>query len=119
MSRLSASIVDTSDMAEKLVRDRVPELYGTTPNNPAYRIAEPSEMFGLLIDKLREETEELARSRDPAELADVVEVARALTKEIGLTQQAIEAVRQSKFEQAGAFSAKIVWCNAPDGPLRS
>jgi hypothetical protein len=40
-------------------------------------------------------------------------VAKALTKEIGLTQQAIEAVRQSKFEQAGAFSANIVWCNAP------
>jgi predicted house-cleaning noncanonical NTP pyrophosphatase (MazG superfamily) len=106
-------------MAEKLVRDRVPELYGTTPNDPGYRIAEPSEVFGLLIQKLREETEELARSRDPAELADVVEVARALTKEIGLTQQAIETVRRSKFKQAGAFSAKIVWCNAPDRPLRS
>jgi predicted house-cleaning noncanonical NTP pyrophosphatase (MazG superfamily) len=103
-------------MAEKLVRDQVPELYGTTPNDPAYRIAEPSEMFGLLIEKLRKETDELGRSRDPAELADVVEVARALTKEIGLTQQAIEAVRQSKLKRAGAFSAKIVWCNAQMSP---
>jgi predicted house-cleaning noncanonical NTP pyrophosphatase (MazG superfamily) len=106
-------------MAEKLVRDQVPELYGTTPNDRAYRIAEPSEMFSLLIEKLREETDELARIARSRGACRVVEVARALAKEIVLTQQAIEAVRQSKLKRTGAFSAKIVWCNAPDGPLRS
>ena len=38
----------------------MPALYGLNADAPVYRVADRSEMFDLLIAKLREETEELA-----------------------------------------------------------
>ncbi len=66
-------------------------------------------MFGLLMEKLREETEELAESRHPEELADVLEVALALARTIGSTEEAVESIRKAKAERVGAFDERIVW----------
>jgi predicted house-cleaning noncanonical NTP pyrophosphatase (MazG superfamily) len=96
-------------MAEKLIRDLVPQLHGSDSGDAAYRVADPLEMFDLLIAKLREETEELAASRDPEELADVLEVARALVPAIGSTLASIEELRRAKVDTAGAFDARLVW----------
>jgi predicted house-cleaning noncanonical NTP pyrophosphatase (MazG superfamily)/predicted kinase len=110
---VATEVGHTLAVAEKLIRDRVPGLYGRSATDPAYRVADTSEMFDLLITKLREETEELAASRDPEELADILEVARALADAIGSTQATIEDIRRAKVERAGAFDERIVWREAP------
>lgn len=101
-------------MAEKLIRDKVPGLFGRSTDDPAYRIADSSEMFDLLIAKLREETQELEISRDPEELADILEVARALASEIGSTERVVDDIRRAKVDRAGAFDQRIVWRSVPD-----
>lgn len=102
-------------MVEKLIRDKVPGLYGRRSDDPAYRVADTSEMFDLLIAKLHEETDELAASRDPEELADILEVAGALANAIGSTQASVDEVRRAKVDRAGAFDQRIVWRVAPTG----
>jgi predicted house-cleaning noncanonical NTP pyrophosphatase (MazG superfamily)/predicted kinase len=104
----------TLAVAEKLIRDKVPGLYGRSTDDPAYRVADASEMFDLLIAKLREETEEFAASRDPEELGDVLEVARALAGAIGSTERSVDDLRRAKLDRAGAFDQRIVWRSAPD-----
>ncbi len=100
-------------MGEKLVRDGVPALYGLNADAPVYRVADRSEMFDLLIAKLREETEELAASKDPEELADVLEVVKALAGAIGSTEASVENTRRAKVEYAGGFQERIVWRMPP------
>lgn len=96
-------------MTEKLIRDRVPQLYGQDPGGPSYRSAAPSEMLDLLIAKLREETAELATSRDLEELVDILEVVKALAYAMGSTEEEVEGARRAKVERAGAFDERIVW----------
>lgn len=92
----------------KLVRDRVPELLRRAGVEPVTHVADESEYFGRLIDKLREETGELAAHRSPEELADVVEVVRELGEALGLSEEAIERARRQKAQQSGGFSNRIV-----------
>ena len=100
-------------MTEKLIRDKLPELYGSSINDPQYRVADTSEMFDLLIAKLREETDELERSRELEELADILEIALALAPVLGVTPEWIERARQSKARASGGFEERIVW-HVPD-----
>jgi predicted house-cleaning noncanonical NTP pyrophosphatase (MazG superfamily) len=58
---------------EKLVRDRIPELYGSSASGPGNRVAEPEEMLSLLVAKLYEEVDELAADPSLDELVDVTE----------------------------------------------
>lgn len=97
-------------MSEKLIRDLVRQRFEAPDDD--YRIAAPSEMFDLLLDKLREETEELATSREVEELADIEEVVLGLADALS-TRQALEDVRRSKLERAGGFEQRIVWVRAP------
>lgn len=96
-------------MTEKLIRDKLPGLHGSSINDPQYRVADPSEMFDLLIAKLREETDELEGSRELEELADILEVALALAPVLGVTPEWIEGARQSKARATGGFKERIVW----------
>jgi predicted house-cleaning noncanonical NTP pyrophosphatase (MazG superfamily) len=94
---------------EKLVRDRIPELFGGKT-----RIASPQEYYFALLDKLREESQEVYAcpvSKDvvAAELGDVLEVVRAIADNIGLSWEELEAVREKKKAERGAFAQRIMW----------
>ena len=70
--------------AGKLVRDRIPEILARRGIAAEIRIADRSEMLGLLQAKLVEEVAEFSAANDPEarinELADLFEVVLTLSR---------------------------------------
>jgi predicted house-cleaning noncanonical NTP pyrophosphatase (MazG superfamily) len=97
---------------EKLIRDSI---VTSADFSGKFRIAEQFEMPQLLLDKLREEMHEVAievNKNDTAalteELADVLEVVRAIADyhDICLTQ--IQTVAEEKRKARGGFNLGVV-----------
>jgi predicted house-cleaning noncanonical NTP pyrophosphatase (MazG superfamily) len=66
------------------------------------------EWLPLLFAKLQEEVQEFQTDRSAEELADVVEVLRAIQMEVGVSDKRLEACRSRKAADHGAFRAGIV-----------
>ncbi|QKG27388.1 nucleoside triphosphate pyrophosphohydrolase [Actinomadura verrucosospora] len=99
---------DGGGRAEKLVRDRIPDLIRSTGRRPETRVADRGEYVSLLRAKLYEEAGEYVASGDPAELADVLEVVHALAALHGMTPDDLEASRSAKYTERGGFSDHTV-----------
>ena len=93
---------------DKLVRDRIPEIIAKTGQEAVTETVNREGALEYLAQKLREEAEEYFQSRDPEELADVLEVLYALAAETGLSWEALEALREKKADERGAFRKRIV-----------
>ncbi|MCD0449033.1 NUDIX domain-containing protein [Actinocorallia sp. API 0066] len=93
---------------EKLVRDRIPELIRATGGKPDVRVAEAAEIRRLLLAKLWEEADEFAAEPSAEELADVLEVVRALADGIGCDPVELERVRAAKAAARGGFTEGMV-----------
>lgn len=94
---------------EKLVRNRMPEIISVGRGEEAhYRTASRHEYLELLINKLKEEVAEYLESREPAELADILEVVNQLGRVAGLTPADLENIRREKASQRGGFDKRIV-----------
>jgi predicted house-cleaning noncanonical NTP pyrophosphatase (MazG superfamily) len=101
-------------MSERLVRDRIPELFPDRVPHDAIRVADPREFLDLLASKLLEESAEFAGSREIEELADVLEVVRESAAAIGATFEDVERIRIRKAAARGGFGGRVVW-SGPDG----
>lgn len=88
----------------KLVRDKIPELF---PEN-GYAVASADAQHDWLIRKLVEETAEVMMADDIQgeleELADVLEVVRALVYELGSTMDDVDQLRDLKYRQRGGYA---------------
>ncbi len=93
----------------KLVRDKIPEIMHAAGQVAVVHPADPVEFQVLLRQKLTEEVDEFLISQDAEELADILEVLYALAGCLGLDAAKLEALRQAKAEQRGAFARRIVW----------
>ena len=94
---------------EKLVRDRIPEIIAAEKGGEiSYRIAGRAEYSDFLIKKLNEEVNEFLESREPVELADILEVIHHLGREAGLNPEDIENLRREKEIRRGAFRKRII-----------
>lgn len=89
-------------IASKLVRDNI-------PGNRV--VVDPHEHYNLLLAKLHEEVEEVARSRTIAEMAeelgDVHEVCAAIAKLHGIEHE-VGVKRMAKFANKGGFLKGVV-----------
>jgi predicted house-cleaning noncanonical NTP pyrophosphatase (MazG superfamily) len=94
--------------AEKLVRDRIPDIIRDAGRAPETRVAAHDEQAALLRAKLYEEAGEYVATSDPAELADLLEVLHALASLHGLTPEQLEEQRAAKAAERGAFSKRLV-----------
>ncbi|TMQ91133.1 hypothetical protein ETD83_32395 [Actinomadura soli] len=99
---------DGAGHAEKLVRDRIPEIIQEDGRLPETRVAGPDEHAALLRAKLYEEAGEYVASGDPGELSDLLEVVHALAALHGLTPGELEEQRSAKAAMRGGFSKRIV-----------
>lgn len=93
---------------DKLVRDRIPEMIGSRGETAIMRVADDTEYFEKLKEKLGEETREFLESESPEELADVLEVLHAIRDFKGVTAEEIELIRKKKAEERGGFSERII-----------
>ncbi|WP_392960145.1 nucleoside triphosphate pyrophosphohydrolase [Streptomyces sp. LN245] len=104
--------MNPGDMQGKLVRDRIPEVIRADGGDPVTYVASPAEYRRRLRDKLGEEVIEfLEADGDSAleELADVLEVVRALAVELGSDAERLEQIRAAKACERGGFAERIVW----------
>ncbi|WP_233618050.1 nucleoside triphosphate pyrophosphohydrolase [Actinomadura sp. WAC 06369] len=94
--------------AEKLVRDRIPEIITGSGRTPQTRIAGQDEYTSLLRAKLSEEVTEYTADADPDELADILEVVHALAAVHGLSPGDLERRRAAKAAERGGFTRRVV-----------
>ena len=99
------------DAPGKLVRDRIPEIIESAGGQPTTRMLEPAERLPALLLKLQEESDELRAAASPAEqgeeLADVLEVLKAIASELGQPWDEIETTAAEKRAERGGFEAGI------------
>lgn len=96
--RLSAMDITT------LVRGKVPSI---NPENK-YRTAEPQEYLELLSKKLITTAHEFEESKDPEELADILEVIHAIIRGADMDWETLDGIRLRKIIQLGTFNNRIV-----------
>lgn len=99
-------------MSEKLVRDKIAEyVFNQRGELLNTRKASDEEMLQLLKNKIIEEANEVANAESMAhlaeELADVLEVIKAIAVKQNITDLIFEK-RESKFLERGGFSDGII-----------
>ena len=92
----------------KLVRDRIPEIIEAAGKTCVCETLSDEEYLRLLDTKLNEELAEYQESKSLEELADLLEVMRAVVKARGWTLEELEQVRAEKALKRGGFEKKIL-----------
>jgi predicted house-cleaning noncanonical NTP pyrophosphatase (MazG superfamily) len=102
----------------KLVRDKIPEVIQSTGKSFRTRILNPEEYLHELNTKLREESEEYHLAKDDQaaleELADMLEVIRAIAEARGSSWQELEDTRVQKAKARGGFSDRVFLIDVDD-----
>ncbi len=95
---------------KKLVRDNIPDIIKAQGKMPMISTLSELDYKKNLENKLLEECNEVIESNEETrleELADVLEVVKALCKLNGNTFEELEEVRAKKEEKNGAFNKRI------------
>lgn len=92
----------------KLVRDKIPEYVRSKGGNPVFRVADDTEYWQKLKEKLREEAEEFEKDEKIDELADILEIIYAICDYKNFDLKEIESIRGSRAKERGRFKDKII-----------
>jgi len=92
----------------KLVRDRIPEIIEASGKRCECSILSDEEYLAMLDAKLNEELAEYQESKSMEELADLLEVIRAVAAARGSSIEEVEAIRRDKAAKRGGFEKKIL-----------
>lgn len=91
----------------KLVRDKIPQIIEQSGSVCRYRTLEHDRYLACLDEKLNEEVAEYQQSKALEELADILEVMRAVVTARGYTWQELEDLRQEKYNSRGGFADRV------------
>lgn len=92
----------------KLVRDKIPDEINNIEGRKAnYKILSNEEYLIELDKKLLEEAHEFIEEHSVEELADLIEVIRAIMKFKNISLDDVEKARKSKNDKKGKFDRKI------------
>lgn len=92
----------------KLVRDRIPEIIEASGKRCVCSTLPDEEYLARLDEKLNEELVEYQESKSMEELADLLEVVRAVATARGSSIEEVEAIRRAKATKRGGFEKKIL-----------
>jgi len=92
----------------KLVRDRIPEIVKKNGESPITHTADDDEYWLKLKEKLREEAEEFAKDGNEEEMADILEVLRAIAEFKKVDMKQLERLRKKKADERGGFGKRII-----------
>lgn len=92
----------------KLVRDRIPDIIIRQGSIPVTHVLSDDEYLQALNQKLKEEVEEYLNDNSVEELCDVLEVVKAISSAMGISDEDLEASRDEKCLDKGAFKNKIL-----------
>ncbi len=91
----------------KLVRDKIPEIIESDGKTCKTRMLSDSEYMVALEEKLNEEVAEYQADKSLEEMADVLEVLRAICVARGYSLEELEEVRAKKADERGGFGERI------------
>lgn len=92
----------------KLVRDRIPEIIKADGKTCVTETLANAKYLELLDAKLTEELSEYQESKSMEELADLLEVMRAVVRVRGWTWEHLEQARLEKAARRGGFEKKLL-----------
>ena len=92
----------------KLVRDRIPEIIAASGKRCVWATLPEEEYLAKLDEKLNEELMEYQQSKSMEELADLLEVVRAVALARGSSIEEVEALRRDKAAKRGGFEKRIL-----------
>lgn len=92
----------------KLVRDRIPEIIEAAGKTCSTEILSQEDHLRMLDAKLDEELAEYHKDKNIEELADLLEVIRAVTVARGYSLEELERVRADKAAKRGGFEKRIL-----------
>jgi predicted house-cleaning noncanonical NTP pyrophosphatase (MazG superfamily) len=102
----------------KLVRDKIPQIIESKGKEFSTKILNDEDYKKYLKEKAYEELDEYCAAETDEEaveeLADLMEVIRALAKHHGSTIEEIEALRKDKAEKRGGFQEKVFLIEVKD-----
>lgn len=103
----------------KLIRDHIPQIIAANGKESHTRILEEEEYARELVIKLKEESEEYFSAQNSQEsleeLADMLEVIRALAVVHGASWVQLEALREKKAEARGGFQDRMYLIDVSEG----
>jgi predicted house-cleaning noncanonical NTP pyrophosphatase (MazG superfamily) len=100
---------------DKLVRDRIPEIIEKEGKHCVYSVLSREDYLSLLDLKLNEELAEYQESKSMEELADLLEVMRAVVLARGSSMEEVERIRIRKAEKRGGFEKRIMLETVTEG----
>ena len=93
---------------DKLVRDRIPEIIWESGRDCICSQLNGKDYIKALDKKLTEEMKEYRHSKSMEELADLLEVIRAVAKARGSSIEEVEKIREEKAKRRGGFEKRIL-----------
>ena len=103
----------------KLVRDLIPDIIRADGQTPVVEVLSDAQRRPALLAKLLEEAAEAGQAEDDklaGELADVLEVVRALAADVGLSLGQVVVLADDKRERRGGFDQGLFLVRTdPDG----
>ena len=91
----------------KLVRDKIPEIIEQSGKTCLTHVLSDEEYILALETKLNEEVAEYQEDKNIEELADILEVIRALSLAKGYSLDELETVRKKKADERGGFKDQV------------
>jgi len=92
----------------KLVRDKIISIIQKNGQTPIFHVADDSEYWEKLKEKLSEEVKEFLESESPEELADILEVVDAICKYKSISPEELVKMKNKKREERGGFDDKVI-----------
>lgn len=92
----------------KLVRDHIPEIIEASGRRCVCSTLSDEEYLAKLDEKLNEELAEYQESKSLEELADLLEVMRAVAAARSSSMDEVESIRRDKAAKRGGFEKKIL-----------
>ena len=93
---------------DKLVRDLIPEIIEASGKRCVCSTLSDEEYLAKLDEKLNEELAEYQESKSLEELADLLEVMRAVAAARSSSMDEVESIRRDKAAKRGGFEKKIL-----------
>lgn len=92
----------------KLIRERIPEIIEASGRRCVCSTLSDEEYLAKLDEKLNKELAEYQESKSLEELADLLEVMRAVAAARSSSMDEVESIRRDKAAKRGGFEKKIL-----------
>lgn len=100
----------------KLVRDRVPEIFENSGRKVEYKILSDAQVLLALQDKLLEKAQNFAKRPSETEISDIFELMDTIIEKFEYEQMHIDYLKLKNREAKGGYSKNVYLISVDDEP---